>query len=112
MAANGTNLACEGTVRLRAFNPRTGRMGVIDALVSSDSSNDFLLSWTDMIKLGIISENFPFSQNSEANALNFEEKINDQDVQQVTEDNCPRLRKLLNEYKDVVSDILPDQPLR
>ena len=64
VAANGSNLSCEGSVKLRAFNPRTGRMGVLTALVSSDSNNPFLLSWTDMIKLGIISENFPFSQES------------------------------------------------
>ena len=114
VAANGSNLSCEGSVKLRAFNPRTGRMGVLTALVSSDSHNPFLLSWTDMIKLGIISENFPFSQESNVNSIAekiSEKKKDEEEVLKFDEDNCPGLKELLYDFSDVVSNTLPDHPM-
>ena len=96
VAANGSNLACEGTVRLSAFNSRTGRSCTLDALISSDSCNDFLLSWTDMIKLGIIAEDFPFSTSEDINSLKNEDKLKTCDVLKLSKINCPRLKNILN----------------
>ena len=67
-----------------------------------------------MIKLGIISENFPFSQDSNVNNVdvaNFEDEVNGQKILKLSEENCPRLKSLLCKFSDVVSNVLPDHPM-
>ena len=111
MAANGSTLACEGTVCLSAINSRTGSTCILDALISSDYNNNFLLSWTDMIKLRIIAEDFPFSSNDFINNSKTDKKLLSCDVLKLSEDNCPRLKNILQDFPDVVCNVLPDHPM-
>jgi hypothetical protein len=56
-AANGNNMACEGTVSItiayKSFSTRT------TALVSSCLSDEILIGWQDLVGLAIIHEGFP-----------------------------------------------------
>ena len=63
IAANGEKMNVVGKTDLTA---RTNdREATISALVSDVVAKDMLLSWQDLIRLGVISENFP---NTEAKA--------------------------------------------
>jgi transposase InsO family protein len=56
-AANGNNMACEGTVSIsiayKSFTTRT------TALVSSCLSNEILIGWQDLVGLAVIHKGFP-----------------------------------------------------
>ena len=58
-AANATPLQCDGTARLLiSFE---GQRIETDVLVSSDLQEDFLVSYGDLLRLGVIPESFPES---------------------------------------------------
>ena len=82
-------MACEGYVRL-ATKGINGKDCIIDAIVSSDLHNDFLISWHDLIAMGVLPENFP--------TLN----MTHQDCKQILE----------REFHDVLSDRLGDKVLK
>ena len=64
-----------------------------------------------MIQLGIISEDFPFSVSETMNILKNEEKLKNCDVLKLSENNCPRFKTILNDFSDVVCNVLPDHPM-
>jgi hypothetical protein len=56
--ATGSRMAVEGTAHL--YIPGSGgAICRVDAIVSSDLSDDFLLSWMDQVKLGILPAGWP-----------------------------------------------------
>jgi hypothetical protein len=92
IAANGEKMNVIGKTDLTA---RTNdREATISALVSDVVAEDMLLSWQDLIRLGVISKNFP---NTEAKARG------------VASDSL--VKKLIADYPDVISDTLPSEPI-
>ena len=57
LAANGSSLNCQGNVLLDVCV--NGVSMVVDALVSDNLHANMLVSWRDLQRLGIISQNFP-----------------------------------------------------
>jgi len=97
-AANNAILPCEGQVDLII---KYGDSKVkINALVSSGVS-DFLISWYDLIELGILPKTFP-------------EKI--QPIHQLDKEeeeiNAQKLQTMLEKFSDVFSDTLKKTPIK
>jgi transposase InsO family protein len=88
-AANGTEMHCEGSVQL-SVKCNGGKCVTIDAIVSSDLENEILLSWHDLIKMGVLSEDFP------------KVHVMHQDY----------IKALCNEFSDVLSDQLGDRVMK
>jgi transposase InsO family protein len=83
-SATGNEMNCSGR-----FQAHIGKH-LIDALASSDMSDDMLLSWHDLQRLGVLSEKFPAR------------------VRQLTTDTI--IEKLQKDFPEVLSDSLgPDQ---
>lgn len=61
VAANGSRMRCFGVVELRA--EWAGRKANVTAYVSPDT-REFILSWHDMIALGMIPESFPLPKSN------------------------------------------------
>ena len=58
--ASGSRMACEGSVKFRVSHVDfSGPTSTVHALISSDLRDEILLSWHDMMSLGILSPNFP-----------------------------------------------------
>ena len=55
--ANNTELKCLGTVSLNVFYE--GKRTFIHSLVSDNLHEDFLISWSDLRRMGVLSEDFP-----------------------------------------------------
>ena len=96
VTANDTELSCLGTVNLNVFYE--GRSTPLHALVSDNLHEDFLISWKDLQRMGILSENFPglslrpqpfdVAVNSSSTSDTFEGLIDEfQDVFSENEDN-------------------------
>ena len=56
--ASQTLMKCEGSIKLQVSIDQ-GPCVTIDALVSSDLNEEILISWPDMILLGVLSPDFP-----------------------------------------------------
>ena len=56
-AANGTEMKCQGSLNIKVQSE--GGQDEVDAIVSSDLHNEILLSWHDLIRLGVLPEDFP-----------------------------------------------------
>jgi len=106
-AANGTSMRVAGTVGLKVLYQ--GREAVVDIIVSSDLSADILMSWHDLIALGIIPKTFPAaSRVEEARAVSAKAVS----VPKVEEAACKELRdEMLAMFPDVFSDELNGQKL-
>lgn len=55
--ANGDSIPCEGAADLAIFFE--GRGVIIDALITPGLQNELLLSWYDLVALGVLPANFP-----------------------------------------------------
>ena len=84
-AANGTEISCLGNAMLRL--QFQGRKIWINCLVSSELTDDILLSFGDLKKFGIIPHNFP--------------SINYNLVRSTTGDFAQKVQKLVAKYKSV-----------
>lgn len=93
LAANESRVDCSGRIDIYVENDKHGAK--INALVSKDV-NTILISWHDMINLGVLHPEFP-----NACYKTSEETFN-QD----------RYNKLLTEYKDVLCDELSNRPIK
>ena len=60
--ANGGTLDCSGSVNLLLFYE--GSTTAVNALVSNDLYEDFLLSWKDLQRIGVLSDHFPHLHDS------------------------------------------------
>ena len=77
----------------------------IRALVSSSVTDDILVCWRDMIRLGIIHPNFPEPQFSSCL------QVSDPTPEDITSIEA-RKDKLFEEYADVLCDTLPEKPMK
>ena len=58
-AANGSPMKCVGSITLQVTNSFSQQTVFLDALVARDLRNDMLISWHDLIALGVLPESFP-----------------------------------------------------
>jgi len=90
-ACDDSELSCVGTTSFRVEGER------INALVSDSIRSDVLISWHDMVRLGVLPADFPSLPRSQVRA-----------VDQSPPQPCA---SLLSEFKDVFSDSLPAAPM-
>ena len=95
-AANNTPLSCDGRVDL--LIDFQGTVASVNALVTSDLNQEIIISWHDLVNLKILPANFP-NKICEI-SQNLEEKF-----------DTDRFNSLIEEYKDVVSDNLKNEPI-
>ena len=89
----------------------------VNAVISSDVTDSMLLSWFDMKKLKLIPPNFPAVQNlaktvsdsaQDETCLREDEGKEEKKHQKMVEDDDDDIKKLLEEYSDVISDELKE----
>ena len=100
-AANGERMRCEGSCQL-IFKTSAGWEVNVNALVSSSLDTEVLLSWHDLIALGILSEDFPAPGDVIRSVA--EAKRGSVDIH----DDEQLVAALKEEYKDVLCDDLPE----
>ena len=88
--ASGANMRCEGTVTLTAS--AGANVSPIDAVVSSELSSEILLSWHDLIALGVIEKDFPNARTC-----------------QVTHNDS--LERIKEDYADVLANTLGNRTI-
>ena len=101
-AANSSSLDCAGSAILQitfdSFSIKT------DALISSNLAEDVLISYYDLVQLGVLPKNFP--------ARNYSNNTNTKLVTETVNTSCPdddidlemEIDKLTEEYKHVFDD--------
>lgn len=94
-AANGTSMDCSGSVVLQAIC--NDIKCYIHAVISKDISNEILLSWHDMINLGLLPNLWPKTSF----------------IKTVSEAiGADSIEAILNDFQDVISDTLPETPMK
>lgn len=96
IAANGTNMDVSGSVVLQASC--NNFKCLIHAVISKDISNEILLSWHDMINLGLLSKLWPKAG-----------VINSVKTESLSADS---IEKIIDDFNDVISDTLPETPMK
>jgi len=89
VAANGSQMACSGSVQVQATYK--GRTTTLNALVSPALDNEVLISWFDLISLGVIPSDFP---NPVATACTVQDLL------------LQRIDKLKEDFSDVFATTL------
>ena len=89
-AADDSRLHCEGRTSFSINGVR------IDALVSSSISHDIVLSWSDLVRLGILPADFPSLPGPYA-------------AKAVTTTDI--IKEITADFKDILTDSLPDTPI-
>ena len=93
-AANGRPMPVHGTVVMEVT--AMGRSATVEALVVEELSSDCLMSWHDLVALGVIPRTFPYQERCNTVAV----------------DECDQLkRKMLKEFEDVFCDSLEGRVL-
>ena len=82
-AANGTEMKCQGSLTVSVQSE--GGQDEVDAIVSSDLEDEILLSWHDLIRLGVLPGDFPAA------------------VKNVKSDSLEKIKK---DFQDVLSNTL------
>ena len=93
VAADDSELDCSGKVEILIDNVKTM------ALVTKSLKDELIIGWPDLIRLGIISPNFPERTVHTAN------KVEHGDTDEA-------LTKLKQQYKDILTDHLPEDPMK
>ena len=93
LAANNSPLCCDGRIFLKISHGN--RTADVDALISRSLEDEILISWYDLISLGILPKNFP-----EQICSVHEDSLNEQ-----------KFQSLIDRYSDVLSDNLKDTPI-
>ena len=94
MAANDTYLQCAGSLEF-VCTLNNGNQHTIQAIVAENLTDDVLLSWHDMIGLGILPNTWPKAIPTTGNCTRATRAITEEPLQ-----------KLKKEYMDVLSDDL------
>ena len=94
-AANNQVMDYSGRALLKA-KVSGGRSHYIDVIVSKDLTNEVLLSWHDLVNLGVIPDFFPHIRSLQAEEAN---------TPIMTDDS---LAKILDDFADTVSDELSE----
>ena len=89
--ASGASMRCEGTIKLKAS--AGDAVCYLDTVVSSELSNEVLLSWHDLIALGVIEKNFPNTGKA---------------CQVISNDNLENIKK---DYTDVLANTLGNKTI-
>jgi len=94
--ANKQLMACSGTVQL-VVKDRDVHDIIIDAIVSQELSEEFLMSWHDLVAMGVIPDGFPCRQAQVRRVETVDQKQLDQ-----------MMNGFKEEYKDVLGDTLDE----
>ena len=96
-AVNGTAVPLVGILRAKIMI--RGSAASVEAFVCPSQQHDFILSWQDLIRLGIVHPSFPNPIETTA-AVAVDEKH-----------NCTIVREMLETYADVFSDTLGERAI-
>ena len=92
-AANKTGLGYKGSIDLKMKAPHTGAEVDVEALVSNDLTQEILISWHHLKKMGILEEDFPYNSVSARTTI----------LEEDTSDNIDKVKK---DFDDVFNDKL------
>ena len=96
-AANGTSMKCLGSINLKMYSEIHDKEIMIDAIVTSDLTDDILISWHDLVEIGMLPSDFPYS------------KVNQVEVVTNPEKEEPDIfESFKKEFNDVLGDTLND----
>ena len=99
-AANDAHMACEGAVKFTVHFQK--KVIEVCALVSSALTSDILLSWHDLVLLGVLPKNFPGLLEEETDvAVVSAVARTDVEEWKPSADFKKNLDKLLSDYADV-----------
>ena len=105
-AANGTYLKCLGNIILTMKSATRSEAAFVDAIVTSDMHDEMLISWHDLMNLGILPPGWPDQQQP---AVPTEANTAASVVQVVTADELSHeFEKLKVKYKDVLGTTLSE----
>ena len=89
VAANGSVMDCPGKTYIMVYNSKGEKVHTLDALVSSSMTDEMLISWHDLIGLGVISSSFPYTERVAA--------VQDAPIRTFSQVQ----KQLMDEFKDV-----------
>ena len=96
VAANGTSMAVIGEVTIKATT-ECNIDASLKCLVCTDMKNEILVSWSDLILLGILSASFPGPLPAVSRSM---------------KENIPdSLERVKADFKDVLGDVLKPEPM-
>ena len=113
-AANGQRMQCDGRLLLQI--QANGRTVEVNAIATPHLRDDLLISWHDLQRLGVISENFPKIQDT-CSAVNIPASV-PQTNSARTDNSCAAcqapldsVEQIMENFKDVLSDELRTKPM-
>ncbi|MCP4200122.1 MAG: hypothetical protein GY762_23515, partial [Proteobacteria bacterium] len=94
-AVNDQKLECSGTATFTA--KYEGRTAVVSALVSSSIQDEILLSWKELVELGVIPTSFPHVETRAVNATTYNPPIVDATI--------IRTKTMIDSFDDVFGEV-------
>jgi len=92
-AVNDQKLECSGTATFTA--KYEGRTAVVSALVSSSIQDEILLSWKELVKLGVIPTSFPHVETKAKNATTYSPPI---------EGATSKTKRMIDSFDDIFGE--------
>ena len=93
-AVNDQKLECSGTATFTA--KYEGRTAVVSALVSSSIQDEILLSWKELVKLGVIPTSFPHVETKAKNATTYSPPI---------EGATSKTKRMIDSFDDIFFEL-------